>query len=257
VTDRIDAYERTNRAFWDDDADDYQAVHHADISDAAWGAYRIPESRLEILGDLSGFAVLELGCGGAQASLAFAADAERSVGLDLSIGQLRHAAVHVHDAGRRMGLVCASATATPFRDESFDLVFCDHGAMSFCDPAATVPEVARLLRPGGLLAFSISTLLHNTCFPPGDPDGALTTTLQQPMFGARAFDWGDGTIDFQMLHSEWFALFRRHGLHVEDLRELRPPADAVTGYAGFADVDWARRWPGEEIWKVRKPGAAP
>jgi hypothetical protein len=132
------------------------------------------------------------------------------------------------------------------------VVFCDHGAMGFCDPELTVPEVARLLRPRGLLAFSISTLLHNTCFPPGDPDGVLSTTLQQPMFGARAFDWGDGTIDFQMLHSEWIALFRRHGFVVEDLLELRPPADAHTGYEGFADLDWARRWPGEEIWKVRK-----
>ena len=151
-----------------------------------------------------------------------------------------------------MGLVCASASAVPYRAESFDVVFCDHGAMGFCDPETTVPEAARVLRPGGFLAFSLSTLLHNTCFPPGDPDGALTTTLQQPMFGARAFDWGDGTIDFQMLHSEWIALFRRHGLQVEDLRELRPPTDARTGYDGFADLDWARNWPGEEIWKVRK-----
>jgi SAM-dependent methyltransferase len=252
MTDRIDEYERTNRAFWDDDADDYQAAHHDAISDAAWGAYRIPEAELQILGDLTGLDVLELGCGGAQASLAFTADAARSVGLDLSIGQLRHAREHVRDAGRRMGLVCASASTVPFRAESFDVVFCDHGAMGFCDPATTVPEVARILRPGGLLAFSLSTLLHNTCFPPGDPDAELTTTLQQPMFGARAFDWGDGTIDFQMLHSEWFALFRRHGLQVEDLRELRPPEGAVTGYEGFADLTWARRFPGEEIWKARK-----
>src|SRR4029077_4029332 len=88
VNDRIDQFERTNRAFWDDDADDYQAAHHADISDAAWGAYRIPEAELQILGDLAGLDVLELGCGGAQASLALARSAGGSFGLDLSIGQL-------------------------------------------------------------------------------------------------------------------------------------------------------------------------
>jgi SAM-dependent methyltransferase len=252
VTDRIDRYERTNRAFWDDDADDYQAAHHADISDAAWGAYRIPESELQVLGDLSGLRVLELGCGGAQASLALLGDADRSVGLDLSIGQLRHATDHVRAAGRHMGLVCGSASATPFRAESFDVVFCDHGAMSFCDPAVTVPEAARLLRPNGLLAFSISSLLHNACFPPDDPDATITTTLHSAMFGARAFDWGDGTIDFQMLHSAWIGLFGRCGFVVEELLEPRPPKGARTGYEGFADPEWARRWPAEEIWKVRK-----
>jgi ubiquinone/menaquinone biosynthesis C-methylase UbiE len=227
-------------------------VHHHDISDAAWGAYRIPESELQVLGDLEGLSVLEFGCGGAQASLAFAGDAACSIGLDLSFGQLRHAADHVRDAGRNMGLVCASASATPFRSESFDVVFCDHGAMGFCDPAATVPEVARLLRPGGMLAFSISTLLHCACFPPGDPDAALTTTLQTSMFGARVFDWGDGTIDFQMLHSEWVALFHHHGFRVEAFRELQPPEGARSGYDGFADLGWARRFPAEEIWTVRK-----
>jgi hypothetical protein len=72
------------------------------------------------------------------------------------------------------------------------------------------------------------------------------------MFGARAFDWGDGTIDFQMLHSEWIDLFRRCGFVVEALLELRPPPDAVTGYEGFTDLAWARQWPSEEIWKVRR-----
>lgn len=253
MTRRADEYERTNRAFWNADADDYQDAHHDDISNAAWGAFRIPEAELRVLPDLAGLHVLELGCGGAQASLAFTRSAARSVGLDLSLGQLRHARDHVTAAGRRIPLVCASAGSTPFRDGSFDLVFCDHGAMSFCDPHVTVPEVARLLRPGGLFTFSISTLLHNVCFPLDDPDAAIGTTLLQPMFDAGAFDWGDGTIDFQMLHADWIRLFRAHGFVIEDLLALRPAPGAATGYEGFADPDWVQRWPAEEIWKVRKP----
>lgn len=253
MTRRLDEPERTNREFWDADADDYQAAHHADISNPAWGAFRIPESDLRVLPDLSELDVLELGCGGGQASLALTAAASTTVGLDLSIAQLRHAREHATTAARRLPLVCASAVATPLRAESFDVVFCDHGAMSFCDPFATVPEVARILRPGGLLAFSISTLLHNTCFPLDDPDASISTTLQQPMFRTGGYDWGDGTIDYQLLHSEWIGLFRAHGLEIEALLELRPPATATTGYDGFADLDWARRWPAEEIWKVRKP----
>lgn len=254
MTRRAERYEATNRAFWDADADDYQAVHHGDISNPAWGAFRIPESEVRALPDLAGLDVLELGCGGAQASLAFTGTAARSVGLDLSVAQLRHGAAHVAAAGRRLPLVCGSALAVPFRDRAFDVVFCDHGAMSFCDPAVTVPEVARILRPGGRFVFSISTLLHNVCFPLDDPDATIATQLIQPMFGSRSFDWGDGTIDFQMLHGDWIRLFGRHGFVVEDLVALRPAADAVTGYEGFADRDWARRWPAEEIWKVRRDG---
>ena len=148
--------------------------------------------------------------------------------------------------------MCASATAVPFRDASFDVVFCDHGAMSFCDPYATVPEAARLLRPGGLLAFSLSTLFRLICFPPKDPDAPITKKLHAPYFGARVFDWGDGTVDFQIPHGEWIRLFRSHGLEVEDLIELQAPEGAESTYMDYVATKWARKWPAEEIWKVRK-----
>ncbi len=48
------------------------------------------------------------------------------------------------------------------------------------------------------------------------------------------------------------ALFRDHDLAVEDLLELRAPKRATSTYADYVDHDWARRWPAEEIWKVRK-----
>ncbi len=252
MTDRVRRYEATNREFWDSDADEYQAAHAHALADAAWGAYRIPDADLDVLGNLTGLDVLELGCGAAQQSLALTAGARRAVGLDLSTAQLRHATENAAAADAPLPFVCASATAVPLRAESFDVVFCDHGAMGFCDPYSTVPEAARLLRPGGLLAFNLSTLLHNACYPLGDPDARVSTTLQQPMFGARSFDWGDGTIDFQLPHGEWIALFRANGFTIEALIELQPPEDATTTYEGFADLAWARRWPAEEIWKVRK-----
>src|SRR5690242_7187614 len=41
-------HERHNRTFWDDDADDYQAAHGAELAAAplAWGAWRVPEAEL-------------------------------------------------------------------------------------------------------------------------------------------------------------------------------------------------------------------
>ena len=98
--------------------------------------------------------VLEFGCGAAQWSIALAKRGARPVGLDLSDRQLEHARRLMAEAGVDFPLVHASAESVPLPDASFDIVFCDHGAMTFADPYRTVPEAARLLRPGGLFAFN-------------------------------------------------------------------------------------------------------
>ncbi|MGH9026205.1 MAG: class I SAM-dependent methyltransferase [Acidimicrobiia bacterium] len=248
-------YERHNRAFWDADADGYQAAHGAHLAGApaAWGAWRIPESELGVLGDVTGCDVLELGCGGGQWSTALVAAGVRAVGLDLSAGQLRHAHKHATRAGVDVPLVLASGERVPLRDASFDVVLSDHGAASFCDPERTLPEVARLLRPGGLFAFCGSTpLLAMTWDTERDRQ---TRELQRKYFGMRRLDFDEGTIDFVLPTGEWLRLFQRHGFTVEDLLELRAPKDGTTTYDDYVDYRWARRWPAEQIWKVRKISA--
>ena len=59
-------------------------------------------------------------------------------------------------------------------------------------------------------------------------------------------------VEYQLPYGAWIRLFRRHQLLIEDLIELRPPESAMTTYTDFVPVDWARRWPGEHIWKLRK-----
>jgi hypothetical protein len=44
---------------------------------------------------------------------------------------------------------------------------------------------------------------------------------------------------------------RKCGFVIDELIEVRPPAEATTRYT-FVDLDWARKWPSEEVWKVRK-----
>ena len=245
-------HEQHNREFWDADADDYQAVHGSDLTTRAlaWGAWRDPEEHLGVLGDTRGLDVLELGCGAAQWSIALAECGAQPVGLDQSLVQLKHAVANRETAGAVVSLVAASGEAVPFRAASFDVVFCDHGAMSFCPPTVTVPEVARLLRPGGLLAFSQTTpLLYLTW---DERRQRQDTRMHRSYFGLGRLDLGDGTVDFQVPHGEWFRLFREHGFVVEDLIELRPPDDATTTYDDFAPHEWARRWPAEQIWKARK-----
>jgi hypothetical protein len=62
-------------------------------------------------------------------------------------------------------------------------------------------------------------------------------------------------IEFQLPYGSWIALFRESGLIVEDLVELRPAADATSSYRDQQDLAWARRWPMEHIWRVRRAAA--
>src|SRR5437588_4336418 len=87
----VSEHERHNRAFWDADADDYQAAHAPQLDTFTWGVWRIPESEVRALGELDGLDVLELGCGDARSSVVLAAQGARVIGLDQSRGQLRHA----------------------------------------------------------------------------------------------------------------------------------------------------------------------
>jgi SAM-dependent methyltransferase len=201
-----------------------------------------------VLGDVSGKDVLELGCGAAQWSISLAGLGARPVGLDLSPRQLEHAREAMAEAGVEFPLIEASAEDVPVDDESFDVVFCDHGAFNFADPARLVPECARLLRPGGLLAFSMLTPLFDV-FWDNDRE-AVRDEPRNNYFELRGFEDDEG-VDFKLPYGEWIRLFRANGLLVDDLIELRPGPDAESSY-DTVRLDWARRLPAEHIWKARK-----
>lgn len=243
---------QANRTFWDAYSAEYQSRHHEALGgEPAWGLWRVPERELQVLGEVAGRDVLELGCGGAQFSIQLAQRGARVTGLDNSGEQLVAARRNQEAAGVAFPLVHGPSEALPFPDASFDLVFCDFGAMTFGDPLLTVPEVARVLRHGGRFAFSHSSPLDWLCYD--EATDAWGTRLLQPLFGMHRWDDTDGTVAFNLPHGEWIALFRRCGLEVERLVEWQPPADAVSTYRDEATREWARKWPIEEIWVVEKP----
>jgi ubiquinone/menaquinone biosynthesis C-methylase UbiE len=243
-----------NRAAWDRLSDEYQE-RNADFigrkDEPRWGMWQLPDSELGIIGDVAGLDVLELGCGAAQWSILLAGRGARIVGLDNSARQLEHARKLMAEAGVDFPLVHASAEDVPLSDASFDVVFCDHGGMTFGDPYRTVPEAARLLRPGGAFAFSHSTPLALVCL-----DEELETMAQRlvrPYFGMHRFDeLADEPVEFNLPYGEWIRLFRENGFRVEALVEVRPPEGAETTYRTPQETEWARFWPMEEIWLLSR-----
>ena len=254
--DGLSEHAARNRASWNADADAYQARSGPQLAAGggmAWGVWQIPEAELGVLGEVAGRDILELGCGAAQWSIALARAGARPVGLDLSERQLVHAVRLAAEAGVDLPLVHASAEAVPLADRSFDIVFCDHGAMSFADPYRTVAEVARLLRPGGLFAFSHASPIIDIAWAPDAERAGDRLVLDY--FGLTRIEDDDG-VAFQLPYGEWIRLFRTNGFEILDLIEPRPTPDATSSYRDEAEREWSRRWPAECIWRLRRSGAA-
>ncbi len=245
-------FERNRRA-WDGWSDEYQARHGAQLAahPEAWGVWSLPESEVRLLGDVAGRDVLEYGCGGAQWSIALARRGARITGLDNSERQLGYARAAVAAAGVEVRLVHAAAEHTPFADAAFDAVFCDHGAMSFAAPERTIPEVARILRPGGILAFSLEHPLHAVCWD--DSADAPSATLHKAYFELdRIEDPRDGSVSFASPVSAYVELLLAHGFVLERLLEPRPPAGAASTYRDFVSLDWGRSYPAELMIRARR-----
>lgn len=250
----LSQHARKNWVMWEASSDSYEERHALALSGEkamAWGMWRIPEEELHVLGEVNGKDILELGCGAARWSIALAQRGARPVGLDFSSQQLQHARRLMDEAGVDFPLIEASAEDVPLPDASFDIVFCDWGAMTFCDPQRTVPEAARLLRPGGLFAFATGTPIQFLC--QDVKTDTLTDHLVNNYFGMRCLEWED-EVDFQLTYGEWIRLFRRNSFAVEDLIEPRPPEGSTSTYRDEAETAWARRWPIENIWRLRREG---
>jgi SAM-dependent methyltransferase len=200
--------------------------------------------------DVAGLDVIELGCGTAYWSAWLARRGARVVGVDNSEAQLATARRLQREHGLEFPLVHGSAEAVPFPDGSFDLAFSEYGASLWCDPELWIPEAARLLRPCGRLLFLTNSPLLLLCSP---DSGAAGERLVRNQFGMKRFEFGeDDSVEFHLPHGELIAVLRRNGLVVEELRELRAPEGGDSGRWDFVTLDWARRWPSEEIWRAIK-----
>jgi SAM-dependent methyltransferase len=245
---------RRNRALWDDWAVKFVEPGERNwaTADPTWGIWDIPEAQVGALAvDLAGKDAIELGCGTAYVSSWMARRGARVVGIDNSAAQLATARRLQGEHGLEFPLLHGNAEAVPYPDASFDFAISEYGACLWADPYQWVPEAARLLRPGGRLVFLVNSALLMLCMA-AEENVAAADRLLRPSFGMYRIEWpGDPGVEFHLSHGDWIRLLRRCGFAIEDLVELRPSEDATTRYP-FVTREWARQWPCEEVWKVRR-----
>ena len=242
-----------NAALWTQSNAEYtdaNAEANWALDEISWGIWGIDESDVNVLGEVAGLDVVELGCGTAYFSAWLARLGARPVGVDITPAQLDTARRMMAKTGIEFPLVEADAGATGLPDASFDLALSEYGASIWVDPYRWVPEAARLLRPGGRLVFLRNSTLVILC---SDDEVPAKEHLVHPQFGMRRFEWPDGGVEFHLAHGEWIDLLRANGFEIERLVEIQAPAEAETHHRySYVTADWARKWPCEEIWVTQK-----
>lgn len=243
-----------NREAWNRFAKDYAEPGRRawEQNEPSWGIWGVPESDARILPDVAGFDVIELGCGTAYVSSWLARRGARVTGIDNSEEQLKTARALQDEHGIHFPLIHGNAEKVPLPDSSFDLAISEYGAAIWCDPYLWIPEASRLLRHGGRLIFLGHGSILMLCVKETDEEPA-TNQMIRDYFGMHRFEWPNsfGSVEFHLGYGDWIRLLRTNNFEIENLVELRPREGATTRYP-FVKLDWARRWPAEEVWIARK-----
>jgi SAM-dependent methyltransferase len=148
----------------------------------------------------SGQSILDLGTGTGLLARRFARQGVRVSGIDISDGQIAMARQAAEREGLRIDYAVASAESLPFPDHHFDALTANQCWMYF-DLKKAIPEVSRVLKPGGELLVSHFSFMprldeivqaseqlvlkHNPDWGGADWDGHLPA---EPRWSAHAFE---------------------------------------------------------------------
>ena len=155
---------------------------------------------VEFLAVPAGGRVLEVGSGlGILAGAVADAGAASVVGVEFAWPQLERARRGVRDAGPPRHFAQGDGHHLPLRGAVFDLAYARYVLEHVHDPSAVLAEMARVVRPGGVVAVlenDISLVRFDPPCPAFEQAWAAFGTLQQRL-------GGDGTIGrrlFRLLH---------------------------------------------------------
>ena len=216
-----------------------------DALSAALSFWQDPRWRRALVGAVApraGDRVLDVATGTGMVAAELLSRADCSVvGIDQSAEML--AAARARFAGEpRVELIEGQAEALPFAGESFDALTFTYLLRYVDDPAATMLELARVLRPGARIA---SLEFGVPPWPPARAAWRLYTAIGLPVLGRVA-------------SREWFEVGRFLGPSIRGFYE-RHPLEQIVGYwrrAGLEDVQVRRMSLGGGVIMAARKGAA-
>jgi len=126
--------------------------------------------------------VLEIGPGPGVLLEKLALRGKAAIGLDLSPGMLAQTQARLRAKGMPANLINGDATRIPLADGCIDVIVTTFAFSAIPDGAAAMREMARVLRPGGILA------LVDAGIPSDGNPAALVLGRMWALFGAQMRD---------------------------------------------------------------------
>jgi len=105
------------------------------------------------IADWRGLTVLDVGCGGGYTCEFLAQRGAVVTGIDQSAACIEAAIAHAKLSKLAIDYHAGVAEQLPFEGDRFDVVVCVDVLEHVADPAATVAEISRVLKPGGIFCF--------------------------------------------------------------------------------------------------------
>lgn len=249
---------RASRTWWDDQAYEYYREHVDLLGDAdlVWGPEGWSEADLAILGPVAGLDVLEFGAGAGQGARWCAHQGACALATDLSGAMLRMGASldGPPQQGTAPAYVQCDVTDLPLATASIDIAFSAYGALPFlANPAAAMSELARVLRPGGRLAFSVTHPLRwATPDVPGEGGLQITRSyFDRDPYRELDADGEPTYVEHHRTLGDRIRDLRTAGFLLDDLIEPEWPAGADHVWGGWSRLR-GELFPGTAIFVARR-----
>ena len=247
------------RDSWNRISPHYQERYKIPADFVHYGPHCPNEDQLQLIGDVDGKRVLEIGCGGGQCAIAFAKRGAIATGIDISDAQIEFARALAIDEGVKVTFLRGNVEdLSPITDESQDVVFSAF-ALNYVERIEhCLAKVHRVLVPGGIFVFSNGHPFSHCCLE----EGSLTVTRSYHDRSPDLWEWtfkevGVSAPMRSFLHrvGDWFRFLRNAGLEVLDILEPEP-IEIGSGqdcWGGYYALERQRMVPATIIWKSRKP----
>lgn len=146
----------TNKESWDLHAHKFYVEDYLSLDNIDFESYDYPTDKdLNIIGDVKGLTVLEIGSGSCNCGIALARKGANVTCSDISQEQLKIGKQVAEKAGVNISFVCSSMTDLSFiSPNSIDLVISMSAIMYVEDFNKVCCEVSRVLKHGGRFIFS-------------------------------------------------------------------------------------------------------